>query len=76
MVERTRLPLMDVYTRALSTMAKVVSALQDEPDPDGTLADMADRLEAKRAWVLAMMSLGAEPSRPPDWVRQRRERLG
>jgi hypothetical protein len=61
---------LDTYTRALSTMTQVVHELRDQPDPDGSIADLADRIEAEREWVLAMMALGEGPARPPGWLRR------
>jgi hypothetical protein len=60
---------LDTYTRALTTMTGIVRFLRDQPDPDGSIADLADRIEAEREWVLAMMALGEEPRRPPGWLR-------
>jgi len=60
---------LDLYTRALSTMTFALDALSDEPDPDGTLTNLADRIEGEREWVRSMMRLGEEPSRPPGWLR-------
>jgi hypothetical protein len=58
----------ETYTRTISTMSEVIDALSDEPDPDGTLAVVADRIAAERAWVRALMTLGEEPLRPPAWL--------
>jgi hypothetical protein len=58
----------DLYTRTLSTMTYVLDVLRDEPDPDGALAELEHRIEAERAWVRSLMVLGAEPSRPPNWL--------
>ena len=60
----------DLYARILSTMTYVLDVLRDEPDPDGALAELAHRIEAEREWVRSLMVLGAEPSRPPDWLRR------
>ena len=51
-------------------MSYVLDVLRDEPDPDGALADLAHRIETEREWVRSLMVLGAEPSRPPDWLRR------
>jgi CHASE3 domain sensor protein len=61
---------LDTYTRALSTMTQLVHELRDQPDPDGSIADLANRIEAEREWVLAQMTLGEEPARPPVWLRR------
>jgi hypothetical protein len=58
----------DLYTRTLSTMTYVLDVLRDEPDPDGALANLANRIEAEREWVRAFMVLGQEPTRPPNWL--------
>jgi len=60
----------DLYARTLSRMTRSLDVLRDEPDPDGALADLAHRIEAEREWVRSLMVLGAEPSRPPDWLRR------
>jgi hypothetical protein len=65
----TETEALDLYTRTLNMMSEVVNDLRDEPDPDGTFADLADRIEAERAWVRALMALGEEPRRPPGWLR-------
>ena len=60
----------ELYTRALSTMTYALDVLRDEPDPDGTLSNLARRIEGEREWVRSLMSLGEEPRRPPDWLRR------
>ena len=60
----------ETYTRTISTMSEVIGALNDESDPDGILAALADRIAAERAWVRALMVLGEEPFRPPGWLRR------
>lgn len=64
----------DLYARTLSTMTYGLDVLRDEPDPDGALADLAQRIEAEREWVRSLMGLGAEPGRPPDWLGGTRPR--
>ena len=46
----------DLYARTLSTMTYGLDVLRDEPDPDGTLADLAQRIEAEREWVRSLMA--------------------
>ena len=58
----------DLHARTLSRMTRSLDVLRDEPDPDGALADLAHRIEAEREWVRSLRVLGAEPSRPPDWL--------
>jgi hypothetical protein len=65
MLRMTQPQALDRYTSAFSTMTAVVHSLRDEPDPDGTIADLANRIDAEREWVLALMALGEEPSRSP-----------
>ena len=60
----------ETYTRTISTMSEVIETLLDEPDPDGTLAILADRISVEREWVRALMALGVEPRRPPSWLRR------
>ena len=60
----------ETYTRTIRTMSEIIGALNDESDPDGTLAALADRIAAERAWVRALMALGEEPLRPPGWLRR------
>lgn len=60
----------ETYTRTISTMSKVLDVLRDEPDPDGTLTVLADRIAVEREWVRALMALGEEPRRPPGWLRR------
>ena len=61
---------METYSRALQTMQFVTDALSDEPDPNGRLALLIERIEGERAWVIAEMVLGRAPRRPPPWVRR------
>jgi hypothetical protein len=60
---------LETYSRTLSTIDKVLETLRDEPDPDGSLALLAERIEIEREWVRVLMALGVEPRRPPGWVR-------
>ena len=60
---------LETYTRTLSTMDQVLERLRDEPDPDGSVALLADRIDIEREWVRVLMALGVEPRRPPGWVR-------
>jgi hypothetical protein len=64
-----RYEALDTYTRTLSTMGEVLEILRDEPDPDGSIAQLADRIAVEREWVRALMYLGEEPRRPPGWLR-------
>jgi hypothetical protein len=64
-----QLKLLEIYTRTLWTMTKVLETLRDEPDPDGCVALLAERIEVEREWVRVLMALGVEPRRPPGWVR-------
>jgi hypothetical protein len=61
----------ETYTRTIGTMSEVLDALRDEPDPDGTLAALADRIAVEREWVRVLMYLGEEPRRPPRWLGHR-----
>jgi hypothetical protein len=60
---------LETYTRTLSTMGKVLQTLRDEPDPDGSLALLVERIEIEREWVRVLRALGVEPRRPPGWLR-------
>lgn len=62
----------ETYTRTISTMSEVLDALRDEPDPDGTLTALADRIGVEREWVRVLLNLGEEPRRPPVWLGPRR----
>jgi hypothetical protein len=57
-------------TPALSTMSDVLEELRDEPDPDGSMTFLADRITVDREWVRALMALGEQPRRPPGWLRR------
>jgi len=61
---------LETYTRTISTMNEVLDALRDEPDPDGSLTLLADRIAVEREWVRALLALGEEPRRPPGWLRR------
>jgi hypothetical protein len=61
---------LETYTRTISTMSEVLDTLRDEPDPTGALTILADRIAVEREWVRALMTLGAEPHRPPGWLRR------
>jgi hypothetical protein len=63
---------LETYTRTISAMSEVLDVLRDEPDPDGNLTLLADRIAVEREWVRALMCLGEEPRRPPDWLRRDR----
>jgi hypothetical protein len=60
---------LETYTRTISTMSEVLETIRDQPDPDGTMTALSDRIAVEREWVRALMALGEEPRRPPDWVR-------
>jgi hypothetical protein len=61
---------LETYTRTISTMSEVLNVLRDEPDPDGSLTLLADRIAVEREWVRSLMALGEEPRRPPGWLRR------
>jgi hypothetical protein len=61
---------LETYTRTISTMSEVLDVLRDEPDPDGSMTLLADRIAAEREWVRALMALGEMPRRPPGWLRR------
>lgn len=61
----------ETYTRTIKTMTEVLDAVSDEPDPDGALTVLADRIAAEREWVRVLMCLGEEPRRPPGWLGPR-----
>jgi hypothetical protein len=61
---------LQTYTRTISTMSEVLDALRDEPDPDGSLTALADRIAVEREWVRALLNLGEAPRRPPGWLRR------
>lgn len=62
---------LETYTRTISTMSQVLESVQDQPDPDGAMTLLADRIAVEREWVRTLMALGEEPRRPPDWLRGR-----
>lgn len=57
---------------SVSTMSGVLDVVRDEPDPDGTLTALVDRIEVEHEWVRVLMALGEEPRRPPIWRGPRR----
>ena len=61
---------LQTYTRTISTMNEVLETVRDEPDPDGAMTLLADRIAVEREWVRALMALGEEPRRPPGWLRR------
>jgi len=62
----------ETYTCTISAMSEVLDVLRDEPDPDGTLTVLAERIAVEREWVRVLMALGEEPRRPPRWLGPRR----
>ena len=58
----------ETYTRTIRTMCEILDVLRDEPDPDGALSVLADRIAVEREWVRVLMALGEEPRRPPRWL--------
>jgi hypothetical protein len=64
----------DLYNRTLCTMTFALDALADEPDPDGTFAELAYRIGSEREWVRTCLVLGEEPRRPMPWPRRTRGR--
>jgi hypothetical protein len=58
----------ETYTRTISTMSAVLHSLRDEPDSDGALTVLADRIAVEREWVRVLMALGEAPRRPPGWL--------
>ena len=40
----------ETYTRTIRTMNEVLDVLRDEPDPDGALTVLADRIAVEREW--------------------------
>ena len=61
---------LETYTRTISTMSEVLDALRDQPDLDGSVTALADRIAVDREWVRALLALGEEPRRPPGWLRR------
>jgi hypothetical protein len=61
---------LETYTRTISTMSEVLEVLRDEPDPDGSMTLLADRIAVEREWVRALLALGEAPRRPPGWLRR------
>jgi hypothetical protein len=70
MTRTTQQERVELYTRTLTTMTDVLEVLRDEPDTDGALANLADRIEADRECVRASFVLGEEPRRPFAWMRR------
>jgi len=60
---------LETYTRTISTMSEVLDGLRDEPDPEGSIAVLADRIAVEREWVRTLLALGVAPRRPPGWLR-------
>jgi hypothetical protein len=71
MTRRTKQETLDLYTRTLSTMTAVIDDLRDEPDPDGALTELANRIETERQWVRTLLALGEEPIQLPPKVLRR-----
>jgi hypothetical protein len=69
MARMTQQETLELYTRTLNTMSEILEVLLDEPDLDGVLANLANRIEAEREWVRFLMALGEPPTRPPGWLR-------
>lgn len=63
---------LQTYTRTVSTMSQAIDDLREEPDPDGNMAELAERIEVERDWVRMLMDLGEGPLRPPSWVNRLR----
>jgi hypothetical protein len=61
----------ETYTRTIRTMNEVLDVLRDQPDPDGALTVLADRIAVEREWVRVLMALGEQPRRPPNWIGPR-----
>jgi hypothetical protein len=59
---------LETYTRTISTMSEVLDALLDQPDLDGSVTALADRIVVEREWVRALLALDEEPRRPPGWL--------
>lgn len=60
---------LETYTHTLSTMSDVLEVVRDEPDRDGAMTALADRIAVEQEWVRALMALGEMPQRPPVWIR-------
>ena len=61
----------ETYTRTIRTMSEILDMLRDEPDPDGALSGLADRIAVEREWARVLLALGEEPRRPPRWLGPR-----
>jgi hypothetical protein len=62
---------LQTYTRTINTMTEILDELRDQPDPDGTLTVLSDRIAVEREWVRALLGLGESPRRPPGWLLRR-----
>ena len=60
---------LELYTRTVSTMSAILEGIRDQPDPDGALTVLSDRITVEREWVRALLALGEAPRRPPGWLR-------
>lgn len=58
----------ETYTRTISTMNDVLDVLRDQPDPEGALTALANRIAVEREWVRVLIALGEQPRRPPVWI--------
>jgi hypothetical protein len=67
----TRPEELETYTRTISTMSEILDELRDQPDPNGALTVLSDRIAVERQWVRALMALGEPPRRPPRWLLRR-----
>jgi hypothetical protein len=56
------------YATVLHTMREVVEALRAQPDPDGAITALIDRIERERAWVTVEMCLALPAQPPPRWI--------
>ena len=65
-----RTQALETYTRTISTMSAIIEELRDEPDSDGSITRLVDRIAVEREWVRALLALGEEPRRPPGWLRR------
>lgn len=65
------LAALQTYERTIVTMSEVLDELRDEPDPDGAISVLCDRIAVEREWVRALLGLGERPRRPPGWLLRR-----